>query len=216
MGETGVTPVAVIDAACRLPGGVDSPGTSWEAVLWSDDMITEIPSERWDAEEHYDPEHGVPGRSVSRWGGFLDDVMGFDAPFFGFGEREAAGMDPHHRLLLENSWEAVEHAGLAPPSLAGFLTGLFAGLRREAYKLPREAGALEGVTAGAVVKTMQSSTGVAVALIFSAASASAFGPLFFCSGDAATGQRREGQVAASQWRCGQCDWTPTRNGRTGR
>ncbi len=144
MGETGVTPVAVIDAACRLPGGVDSPDTPWEAVRWSDDMITEIPSERWDAEEHYDPERGVPGRSVSRSGGFLDDVMGFDAPFFGFGEREAAAMDPHHRLLLENSWEAVEHAGLAPPSLAGFLTGVFAGLCREAYKISVGGGCPRG------------------------------------------------------------------------
>jgi hypothetical protein len=36
---------------------------------------------------------------VSRWGGFLDDVAGFDASFFGIGEREAAAIDPQHRLL---------------------------------------------------------------------------------------------------------------------
>ena len=56
----------------------------------------------------------MPGRSVSQWGGFLDDVAGFDSDFFGIAEREATAIDPQHRLLLETSWEAVEHAGLAP------------------------------------------------------------------------------------------------------
>ena len=44
---------------------------------------------------------------------------GFDAEFFGISEREATAIDPQHRLLLETSWEAVEHAGLDPGALAG-------------------------------------------------------------------------------------------------
>ena len=118
MKATPVTPVAVI--GMRLPGGIDSPEELWESLLRGDDLITEIPPERWDADEYYDPEleFGVPGRSVSRWGGFLDDVAGCDAPFLGFGNREAAAFDPQHRLLLETSWEAIEHAGHAPASLA--------------------------------------------------------------------------------------------------
>jgi acyl transferase domain-containing protein len=87
-----VTPVAVIGMACRLPGGIDSPDTLWQALLRGDDLITEIPAERWDADEFYDPEPGVPGRSVSRWGGFLDDVAGFDPGFFGISEREATAI----------------------------------------------------------------------------------------------------------------------------
>ncbi len=129
---------------CRLPGGIDSPELLWQSVLRGDDLITEIPPERWDADEYYDPELGVPGRSVSRWGGFLDDVAGFDAAFFGFGEREAAAIDPQHRLLLETAWEAVEHAGLAPRSLAGSRTGVFVGLAHDDYALTvGEAGALQ-------------------------------------------------------------------------
>src|SRR5271157_2654286 len=117
--ETRVTPIAVIGIGCRLPGGIDSPDMLWEALLRGDDLVTEIPPDRWDADEFYDPEPGVPGRTVSRWGGFLDDVAGFDPEFFGISEREAAALDPQHRLLLEISWEAVEHAGLAPKSVAG-------------------------------------------------------------------------------------------------
>jgi Beta-ketoacyl synthase, N-terminal domain len=75
--------------ACRLPGGIDSPELLWEALLRGDDLITEIPAERWDVDEHYDPERGVTGRSVSRWGAFLDEIAGFD---------------PEHRLLLETGY----------------------------------------------------------------------------------------------------------------
>ncbi len=143
--ETSVTPVAVIGMACRLPHGIDSPQLLWEALLRGDDLVGEIPADRWDADEYYDPEPGVRGRSVSRWGGFLDDVAGFDAEFFGIGDQEAASIDPQHRLLLETSWEAVEHAGLVPASLAGSRTGVFMGLCHADYLLlTSNAGELEG------------------------------------------------------------------------
>ena len=136
-------PIAVIGTSCRLPGGIDSPDALWEAVLQGADMITEIPADRWDVDEYFDPEPGVPGRSISRWGGFLEDVTGFDAPFFGLSDREAAAIDPQHRLLLETSWEAIERAGLDPASLAGSATGVFMGLCHDDYELvTQEAGAL--------------------------------------------------------------------------
>ena len=129
--------------ACRLPHGIDSPEALWEAVLRGEDLVSEIPAERWDADSYYDPEPGVPDRSVSRWGGFLDDVAGFDPEFFGIGEQEAAALDPQHRLLLEVSWEAVEHAGLAPKSLTGSQGGVFVGLSHSDYAfLAADAGAL--------------------------------------------------------------------------
>ncbi len=141
--ETRVTPIAVIGMACRLPGGIDSPDMLWESLVRGDDLITEIPPDRWDADDYYDPEPGVPGRTVSRWGGFLDDVAGFDAEFFGISEREAISIDPQHRLLLETAWEAVEHAGLDPASLAGSATAVFTGLTHEDYLvLTKGAGGL--------------------------------------------------------------------------
>ena len=81
------TPIAVIGMACRLPGGIESPDQLWEALLRGDDLVTEIPPDRCDADEYYDPEPGVPGRSVSRWGAFLDDPE-----FFGINEREATAL----------------------------------------------------------------------------------------------------------------------------
>ena len=81
--KTPLSPIAIVGMACRLPGGIDSPEQLWEALLRGDDFVTEVPADRWDADEYYDPQAGAPGRSVSRWGAFLDDVGGFDHGFFG-------------------------------------------------------------------------------------------------------------------------------------
>lgn len=127
--------IAVIGIGCRFPGGIDSPEALWDLIARGGDAITEIPAERWNAEEYYDPEQGVPGRSVSRWGGFLTDVAGFDAKFFKLSEREALATDPQHRVLLETAWEAVEHAGMQPSALAGTRTGVFVGMAHIDYAL---------------------------------------------------------------------------------
>ena len=145
LGDISVSPVAVVGMACRLPGGIDSPEQLWEALLRGDDLVTEIPADRWDHEDFYDPEPGVHGRSVSKWGGFLDDVAGFDPDFFGISEREAASIDPQHRMLLQTAWEAVEHAGIPPTSLDGSSTGVFVGVCSTDYMLiSGEVGALGG------------------------------------------------------------------------
>ncbi|MGV0642995.1 sulfolipid-1 biosynthesis phthioceranic/hydroxyphthioceranic acid synthase [Mycolicibacterium sp. XJ2546] len=128
MGDAPVTPIALIGMACRLPGGIESPDKLWQALLRGDDLVTEIPADHWDVDDFYDPEPGVPAKSVTRYGGFLDDIWGFDAPFFGLRTHEATYMDPNHRLLMETSWEAIEHAGFDPRSLFGSKTGVFVGV----------------------------------------------------------------------------------------
>ena len=143
--KTPINPIAIIGMACRLPGGIDSPEQLWEALLRGDDLVTEIPPDRWDADEYYDPQPGAPGRSVCKWGAFLDDVAGFDPEFFGIAEKEATAMDPQHRLLLETSWEAMEHGGLTRNTLADSRTGVFMGLMHDDYQFVHaEANALEG------------------------------------------------------------------------
>ncbi|BBZ28131.1 polyketide synthase [Mycolicibacterium madagascariense] len=130
-----VTPVAVIGMACRLPGGIDSPEALWEALAGGADLVTEVPADRWDADDLYDPEPGLPGRSIGKWGAFLDDVAGFDHEFFGINEREAQSLDPQHRLLLETSWEALDHAGVTSSAVAGTPTGVYVGLTHVDYQL---------------------------------------------------------------------------------
>ena len=142
--DSSATPIAVVGMACRLPGGIDSTHKLWEALLRGDDLVTEVPGDRWDADELFDRESGVPGRSVSKWGAFLDDVTGFDPDFFGINEREAIAMDPQHRVLLETCWEAVEQAGRTPASMSGTSTGVFIGMSHDDYAMvTSDAGAFD-------------------------------------------------------------------------
>lgn len=123
---------AIIGYAARFPGAADAE-EFWDVLRQGRDAISEVPQDRWDVDEFFDPEPGAPGKVVTRRAGFVDDVTGFDAPFFGMSTREVRLMDPQHRILLETAWRAVEHSGTAPTDLAGSNTGVFVGLATHDY-----------------------------------------------------------------------------------
>ncbi|MFI9214089.1 SDR family NAD(P)-dependent oxidoreductase [Streptomyces sp. NPDC053253] len=119
-------PVAVVGISCRVPGARD-PREFWELLTAGGQAVTDVPADRWNAADLFDPDRSAPGRMNTRWGGFIEDVDRFDAAFFGISPREAAEMDPQQRLALELGWEALERAGIDPSSLTGTRTGVFAG-----------------------------------------------------------------------------------------
>lgn len=123
---------AIVGYAARFPGAADAD-EYWDVLREGREAISEVPSDRWNADDFFDPEPGAPGKVVTRRAGFVDDVTGFDAPFFGMSTREVRLMDPQHRILLETAWRAVEHSGTAPTALAGTNTGVFVGLATHDY-----------------------------------------------------------------------------------
>ncbi|MFF5256852.1 SDR family NAD(P)-dependent oxidoreductase [Streptomyces leeuwenhoekii] len=121
-----VESIAVVGISCRLPQAAD-PRAFWKLLRDGREAITDVPADRWDVSELYDPDYTAPGKVSVRRGGFLDHVDGFDAAFFGISPREAAMMDPQQRLALELGWEALEDARIVPGGLAGTRTGVFVG-----------------------------------------------------------------------------------------
>ena len=119
-------PIAVIGAACRLPGGVTTLDELWTLLAGGVDAISAMPSTRLEL---------VPEASRGALqGGFidaacgLDGIAGFDAPYFNTSPREAAAMDPQQRLLLQVTAEALDESGLTSSSLDGSATGVFLGV----------------------------------------------------------------------------------------
>jgi acyl transferase domain-containing protein/NADPH:quinone reductase-like Zn-dependent oxidoreductase/NADP-dependent 3-hydroxy acid dehydrogenase YdfG len=126
-------PIAIVGMGCRLPGGANDPETFWNLLQNGVDAIREVPADRWKVEEYFDPKPGTPGKTCSRWGGFMDHIDLFDPEFFGISPREAMHMDPQQRIFLEVAWEALEDAGIPPHSLTGSSTGVFVGATMDDY-----------------------------------------------------------------------------------
>lgn len=136
-----VEPIAIVGMSCRFPGGADSPEAFWQLLHNGVDAISEVPSDRWNLDEYYDPDPEKPGKVSTRWGGFIKDVDRFDPNFFGIAPREATGLDPQQRLLLELTWEALERAGQSPDQLMDSETGVFIGISGNDYlHLQKDAG----------------------------------------------------------------------------
>ncbi|KNB50449.1 type I polyketide synthase [Streptomyces caatingaensis] len=125
--------IAIVGAACRLPGGIEDLAGLWSALEAGRDLVTIVPADRFDPGAFVDEHRRRPGRSCTPAGGFLADVAGFDAEYFGVSPREASRMDPQQRLLLELAVEALDDAGIAPAATAGSDTAVFIGVSSHDY-----------------------------------------------------------------------------------
>ncbi|MFB1482194.1 SDR family NAD(P)-dependent oxidoreductase [Corallococcus sp. RDP092CA] len=113
----------------------------WRNLEQGRDLIEEVPPTRWDWRALEGNPLTEPNRTHVRWGSFIDGVEHFDAAFFRITPREAALMDPQHRLFLQLAWNTLEDAGYRPSSLAGSQTGVFVGIGTTDYHdLLRDSG----------------------------------------------------------------------------
>lgn len=133
--------IAIIGMAGRYPGA-DTLDQFWRNLEQGRDGISEVPPERWDHARFYDPKPGTPGKTNSKWGGFIDGFDRFDPLFFNIAPREAEFLDPQERLFLQCAWETLEDAGYtraslpaAAPPLDGADVGVFVGVMYEEYQL---------------------------------------------------------------------------------
>ncbi|MGW5569228.1 acyltransferase domain-containing protein, partial [Streptomyces tendae] len=136
-------PIAIVGMACEFPGAGDLQ-EFWRMQLDGVDATSDVPPDRFPVDTFHDPRPRTPGRIVSRRGGFLPDIRGFDAHYFGISGREAGHMDPQQRLLLHTAAAALRDAGLTTDQLAGSPTAVVVGQRTAEYwDLLRAAGQLD-------------------------------------------------------------------------
>ncbi len=96
--------IAIVGMAVHCAAG-DTLQQFWDLIASGGSAVTKVPNHR----------PGFVGPLIDdreHFAGLVEDGRNFDAEFFRISPREAEYMDPQLRLLLQNSWRALEDAGL--------------------------------------------------------------------------------------------------------
>ncbi len=125
--QGGNQPLAVVGVGLRFPGEVNTLAGYWDVLSQGRDLVSVMSNAR-------KAPFAAEWEKLPHKGGFLAEVLGFDAAFFGISPREARALDPQQRLLLEVAWEALEQGGLAPDRLQAVRTGLYVGVTGQDYR----------------------------------------------------------------------------------
>lgn len=118
--------IAVVGISCRFPKAKDK-NEYWENLIAGRDCVDQVPSSRWDAELYYSENISDPEKTYCKWLGSIEDIDKFDNFFFGISPKEALNMDPHQRLLLEESWKCIEDSGISLDALRNKRTSVYIG-----------------------------------------------------------------------------------------
>ncbi|WP_225731959.1 MULTISPECIES: polyketide synthase Pks13 [unclassified Nocardia] len=128
--------IAIVGLSTRLPGAGDTPESTWEFLINRGDAIRERPEGRW-SEFTSEPEVAKAVDEANTLGGYLDQevLKGFDAEFFAMSPIEVERVDPQQRLMMELTWEALEHARIPASQLRGQPVGVFIGSTSNEFQL---------------------------------------------------------------------------------
>lgn len=124
--------IAIVGLSTRLPGDMNTPDETWQALLEGRDAITDLPEGRW-TEFLEEPRLAERVAKARTRGGYLNDIKGFDSEFFAVAKTEADNIDPQQRMALELTWEALEHARIPASSLRGQAVGVYVGVSNNDY-----------------------------------------------------------------------------------
>lgn len=121
--------IAIIGMAVRLPGAKNITDF-WDNLKSGADVSKVFTTEELAAsgispDLYNDPDYvrrGMP----------LEDADCFDASFFGYHPKEAALMDPQHRIYLQTAYAALQDAGIDPENCNEKI-GVFGGIARNTY-----------------------------------------------------------------------------------
>ena len=131
-----VDPIAIVGVGCRFPGA-NGPREYWELIREGRCAVREVPEHRvelgFNIHDVLDPRPGTPGKIASPLYGFVDHPELFDPTAFGLTPRDAVGMEPQQRLVVEVVWDALADAGIPVESLEGERVAVMIGHMAEDY-----------------------------------------------------------------------------------
>nr|ABM63530.1 BryD [Candidatus Endobugula sertula] len=123
-------PIAIIGMSGRFPEARNIH-EMWNILSEQRHVVQEISIERFPEYQEYLTQ--VNGGHW--WSGCIPGAYEFDPLFFEISPLEAETMDPRQRLLLQESWNALEDAGYGDCQLKKYKTGMFVGVEEGDYSL---------------------------------------------------------------------------------
>lgn len=123
--------IAVIGMSGQFPGA-ENVERFWHNLSTGADGVVELGERYLDLQRSYSAER-QPGKTYCKWGGILEQRDDFDPLFFNISPRDAESMNPHQRLILQESWKALEDAGYNPKSFRDQAVGIFVGAEPSGY-----------------------------------------------------------------------------------
>ncbi|UVM52813.1 SDR family NAD(P)-dependent oxidoreductase [Pseudomonas sp. B21-015] len=137
--------IAVIGMSGQFPAA-DNVERFWHNLSTGNDGVVELGERYLDAERSYSAQR-QPGKTYCKWGGVLERRDDFDPLFFNISPRDAESMNPHQRLILQESWKALEDAGYNPKSFRDQSVGIFVGAEPTGYFHETFIGASDAIIA---------------------------------------------------------------------
>lgn len=107
--ETADRAIAIVGLGALLPDAHDVP-TFWHNVTTARYSVTEVPPERWNADDYYDPDPRAVGKTYSKIGGWVTGFA-FDSLKYRIPPRAAAAMDEAQMWGVVATREALLDAG---------------------------------------------------------------------------------------------------------
>ncbi|KAL2085672.1 hypothetical protein ACEWY4_018992 [Coilia grayii] len=107
----------------------------WKVLVEGKNCAVDIPNERFDCSQWYDPDDSKPGKIRTKRAALINGLNKFDQRFFGISDAETEQMDPQQKLLLQCSYRALEDAGIPMEKASGTRTGVYIGLMNHDFEV---------------------------------------------------------------------------------
>ncbi|MBY0391455.1 MAG: aminotransferase class III-fold pyridoxal phosphate-dependent enzyme [Mycobacterium pseudokansasii] len=127
-------PVAVLGMGLRLPAGIETASQLWSFLRAGGDAITPIDDDGWNVTLDRDGA-GRRDDTSPQCAALIADHDAFDPGYFSISPKEAAGMDPQQRMILEVTDRAFADAGVSIRCAARERTGAFVSTSSDDYLL---------------------------------------------------------------------------------
>ena len=120
------TPVAIVGMASLFPQSRNLQ-EYWQKIVGKEDCITDVPPNRWNVDDYYDPDPTTPDKTYCKRGGFIPEID-FNPMEFGIPPNQLEVTDVSQLLALVVAKEALKDAGYGEKPFDNEHTGVVLGV----------------------------------------------------------------------------------------